>query len=237
MISQFAEGHLETLFYLQILKFCISRLLGDQSEGISDEDLERSISKNPAQYKIFLCTKLYMAILFNNYDGMMLSEEEYTKISKRPLFLHSAYSKHPFYFALMCYRAYRETREPKWLERAKKHHNDIDSWCVQSSKWNFEHINILLQAEEMHSTGDIENAHGLYKNAIGLASRSKFIIDEALFSELAANFCLKTARKSNAFHYYSMAHSKFSEWGAVRKVEELDTFAKKTFGISFSFDS
>eukprot|EP00956_Cyclotella_meneghiniana_P000264 scaffold323_cov91-Cyclotella_meneghiniana.AAC.10 len=96
----------------------------------------------------------------------MLSDEEYAKISERPLFLHSAYSKHPFYFALMCYRTYyREIHQPVWLEHAKKHQDDIGSWCIQSSKWNFVHISIFRKAEEMYSTGDIEKAHGSKSNA------------------------------------------------------------------------
>lgn len=145
-------------------------------------------------------------------------------------------AKQAYFIGLASYRIYRESGDLFWLKKAEELQEKITLWSEQGSKWNFEHQSNMMLAEEAYSNGNFEVAKKFYINAISLAKRSKFLIDEALASELAAHFHLNVGDKSTAFGYYTNAYVNYTEWGALAKVRKMNEFAQETFGMSFSAD-
>jgi tetratricopeptide (TPR) repeat protein len=163
-----------------------------------------------------------MSYLFNDYEGIKDGATRYFEIATKPswmlLVIHSA---HAFFGALASYRLLRETRDPVWAARAKKFHSAIQLWAEQGSSWNWRHKAELLTAEEHYCNGNFGDAQVAYTNAISNAATSKFINDEAIASERAADFYLKQGNTATALEYYTRAHSKYSKWGASAKAQRL----------------
>jgi hypothetical protein len=78
-----------------------------------------------------------------------------------------------------------------------------------------------MDAERAYSEGNFEDAQVLYTKAIELATTHKYINDEALACELAANFYSSTGSTATALQYYTWAHAKYCEWGANAKANSL----------------
>lgn len=136
---------------------------------------------------------------------------------------------HTFYSGLVSYQIYRETKDPLWQQRGKKFLSAMKIWAEQGSKWNFQHKSYLLDAEDQYSDGNIQDAQISYKNAISSATSHKFINEEALACELAANFYLDTGNTSTSLEYYTRAHAKYCEWGANAKASSLYNLIQQRF--------
>ena len=106
----------------------------------------------------------------------------------------------------------------------------IQSWNEQGSKWNFQHKLDLMEAEEAYSNDDFDRAQILYDKAVSLAKQHKFIHEEALANELAANFYLAKGERSISLEYFIEAHEKYYEWNAFAKAKALYASIQEKFG-------
>jgi hypothetical protein len=61
------------------------------------------------------------------------------------------------------------------------------------------------------------------------ARQHKFLHEEAISLELAANFHIHTGDKSTALEYLIQAHKRYYEWQAFAKVKALSAFIKEKF--------
>jgi tetratricopeptide (TPR) repeat protein len=163
-----------------------------------------------------------MPYLFNDYEAMKDGATRYFEVVTEPswmlLTLHSA---HAFFGALASYRLLRETGDLIWAARAKKFHSAIQLWAEQGSAWNWRHKAELLTAEEHYCNGRYEDAQVSYTNAISNAATSKFINDEAVASERAADFYFNQGNTTTALEYYIRAHGNYTKWGANEKAQRL----------------
>ena len=87
----------------------------------------------------------------------------------------------------------------------------------------------MLEAEEHYSNFEFDLAKVSYINAITSARSSRFVNDEALASELAGRFYLETGDRVSSLEYLRVAHTKYSEWGAVGKANRLFEYITETF--------
>ena len=62
-----------------------------------------------------------------------------------------------------------------------------------------------------------------------MARDNKFINDEAMSYELAAEFYLDTGDADSAIAHYKLAHRKYVEWGANAKADKLFLFMDEHF--------
>ena len=87
---------------------------------------------------------------------------------------------------------------------------------------NYLHKWQLVEAERARVQGRVADAASLFERAIKGARENWFWNDEALGNELAGRFHLETGREMHARLYMEEAHAKYSEWGALAKVRQLE---------------
>jgi len=87
---------------------------------------------------------------------------------------------------------------------------------------NFLHLQLLMQAELARLDGRGERALLLYERAMDKAHANEFRRDEAMTNELAARHLLDAGRRKAAEGYLRAAWHLYDQWGARRKIEQLD---------------
>lgn len=82
----------------------------------------------------------------------------------------------------------------------------------------------LLQAELHYLDGNLELAEQAYKASITSARDHRFVSAEAMAYELFGIFCLENQMVHRGMEQLHAAVNKYKEWGAHRKVLELQDF-------------
>lgn len=161
---------------------------------------------------------------------------------------------HTFIVALAAFRLYRDTLDMSFAEKGRQRIQMIKKWAEQGSKWNFEHLVLICEAEERYSLGDFEGAQESYKKSISMARIHKFQNDEALVSnddalgciismssyhtsslllnqanELAGRFFMETGNYQTSLEHLRMAHERYRKWGAVSKAGKLFSYINDKF--------
>ncbi|KAL7474479.1 hypothetical protein ACHAW6_003989 [Cyclotella cf. meneghiniana] len=172
------------------------------------------------------------SLVFNNYDEMKVSTETYLQVRMAPWHLIAGHIGHFFFAGLASFRIFRETHDPLWAQRGEQFTQRVKTWKEQGSLWNFESKSFLLEAEQCNSNGNFDLAQVLYENAISSAQQHKFVHEEALAYELAANFYLNIGNKLMALKYFTSAHGAYFKWGALAKVTTLYSYIQEKFGIA-----
>lgn len=212
----------------------ILTLIGKGNETPNDEHLTRDVieNKNPLQLVTVYFHKMLLALLFNKFAEMKESAEKFTELySMQPSFLlHSYAIQRTFILGLVSFRVYRETQNELWMDQAKECREKVQLWREQGCAWNFEHLSFMLEAEEHYSLGNFEKAQASYDMSITSACSHKYLNDEALANELAANFFRCTNNTIMALQYFTKAHEKYASWGACGKANELFLFLQELFG-------
>ena len=135
-------------------------------------------------------------------------------------------SEHNFYYSLSLAALYQEasaaTQQQYW-QKLTVNQQQMQIWADNCPD-NFRHKYLLVAAEMARiSGGDLETIMYLYDRAIASARENEFIQDEALANELAAKFWLSKDKEEFAQLYMQKAYYGYQVWGALRKVEELQT--------------
>ncbi len=102
---------------------------------------------------------------------------------------------------------------------------------AESCPGNFRCMSLLLAAEIERVNGDVEQAMGLYDQAIDCADEAESLWQQALANELYGKYWLAigsdspesaiTSNKLIAAVYLDAARDRYAEWGATAKVVEL----------------
>lgn len=100
---------------------------------------------------------------------------------------------------------------------------DVLRQWAESSPANHAHRLALVQAERAALDNDTLSAMTLYDEAISAAKANGFIHHQALANELCARFHLGHARSKVARPYFAEAHYAYARWGALAKVEQLES--------------
>ncbi|WP_437274930.1 AAA family ATPase [Sorangium sp. So ce375] len=132
-------------------------------------------------------------------------------------------TKLPFY-TCMAFLALPAAASPGEAERRAQtvaRHKERIAGLAASAPMNFEHLLLLIHAEEARVAGDQVEAMGLYDRAISLARENKFPHDEALANELCARLHLHHGRTKVARAYMVDAYLGYRHWGATAKADAL----------------
>lgn len=130
-----------------------------------------------------------------------------------------------FFFALIRMGVARKApmnKRKKLLQKIKK--EDID-WLeerVSAGAINCLHKLYILKAEMATFDSGKDVIKKAFEQAIMTSSRAGFSQDEALANELAASYFLSVGDFPNASDYLTRAHEKYSQWGALGKVKQLE---------------
>lgn len=132
-----------------------------------------------------------------------------------------------FYEGIAYLSLARDTQQSKWRVLGEKAAAEISKFEVTMSKWNFQNKAKLLQAELDYLNGEIESAEVAYNASIKSAREHKFIHEEALAYELYGIFCVNSGMPDQGTEQLHVALKKYKEWGAMKKVEELQDLLLK----------
>ena len=109
---------------------------------------------------------------------------------------------------------------------------------AQFSPVNFQHKLDLVEAQRLRMGGEIGNARELFDKAIEGARRNRYVHEEALANELAAEFHLELGREQLVMFYLQHAVSAYGRWGAIGKLNQLyKKYPKHLIGASVSLAS
>ncbi|RMH73650.1 MAG: GAF domain-containing protein [Cyanobacteria bacterium J007] len=97
----------------------------------------------------------------------------------------------------------------------------LKEWATQGPM-NFQHKFDLVEAERMRLEGCRDRAIESYDRAIAGAKTNRYIQEEALGNELAAQFYLEWAKEAIAAEYMQHAYSCYAYWGAKAKTDRLE---------------
>lgn len=117
----------------------------------------------------------------------------------------------------------RQTNEPKWKEMGQIALENMRKWATLS-KWNFENMALLLEAECHYLNGNLCAADDAYRGSIKSAKEHKYLHYEALAFELHGIFCLENDNVDEGKEQLQKAIAKYSEWGAMKKAEDVRRF-------------
>ena len=87
---------------------------------------------------------------------------------------------------------------------------------------NFEHKQLLMEAELSRMRNESSEAQRLYEEAVASAREAGFPLNAAIGSELAGRFRLELGQESEAAALLRTAREDYAKWGAHAKVKAMD---------------
>jgi histidine kinase len=115
-----------------------------------------------------------------------------------------------------------EAEQERILKAVAQIQEQMKTWADRAPM-NYLHQYHLIEAEHCRILGQTAPASDHYDRAIALAKDYEYLNDEALAHELAAKFYLAQDKPKLAQLYLQDAHYCYRRWGAIAKVEDLET--------------
>jgi hypothetical protein len=165
--------------------------------------------------------------------GDKISSRVYAKKCWRLKYLQGAFHYsviHFFYSALVameCWRAESEKfnasqRRWRYWRLFRRFQRTLQSWTAKGDP-NTVHLVALLRAEVLTTKQNMtmESIQEAYHQSINPARRSGFLHDAALGNELLGRYCLSSGDIDLASRYLEQAKALYFDWGAFKKVKDL----------------
>ncbi|MEG4499155.1 AAA family ATPase [Microcoleus sp. F10-C6] len=132
---------------------------------------------------------------------------------------------HNFYYSLALLAQYPNalrSDQQEYLVIVEANQQKMQKWAFHAP-CNFQHKYELVEAEKARIQGQIVEAMEYYDRAITGAKEQGYIQEEALASELAAEFYFSLGRDKFAQIYLTQAYYGYIHWGAKTKVKDLES--------------
>jgi predicted ATPase/signal transduction histidine kinase/FixJ family two-component response regulator len=113
------------------------------------------------------------------------------------------------------------TQQTHYWQQLQRNQQQMQIWADHCPE-NFLHHYFLVAAEMARLSGQALTATDWYDYAIGAANTNQFVHNVALANELAAHFWLSRGKEKIAFLYLTESHYRYRQWGAIRKVRDLE---------------
>jgi len=222
-----------TLSYCRIFWQAVLNLLGksDNPCALNGEALNESkflpqlvIANELTGLHYFFLHKMILCYLFENiYQAVEIAAQ-----AREYLVAGTGYATIPmfyFYDSLIALAEYSiatvSYREKLW-QRVKENQVKMETWA-HYAPMNYLHKLDLVKAEQFRVLGQMAQAVDLYDLAIAGAKENKYIQEEALANELAARFYQEWNKEPIAQIYLRNACYAYQEWGAVAKINDLQS--------------
>ncbi len=199
--------------------------LGFDGESFSESDFKRDLQARNARpawthYHVVKSHALYLHGSMNDaLECSLEAEKTLSYVSG-----HFSVAAHNFYQSLilvsLCRATSGEARE-KYLAKARRNQSQMKTWAEHCPE-NFQHRYLLVEAELGRLESDSWQAAILFSKSIAAAEKHNFIHDEAVAKELAAEFWLEHGNEKFAHVYLHEASHAYQQWGATRKVADLE---------------
>ncbi|MBN3872840.1 hybrid sensor histidine kinase/response regulator [Nostoc sp. JL33] len=214
------------------------RLIGESFN--ENEMLPILINSNNymAIYPIYV-SKLILGYLFKNYDRAAedaLLAEKYEQGGRGLMYK----AEHKFYSSLTLLALYPSASKSdayggklrqQYFSQVVAHQKKMKQWALHSPA-NYQHKYDLVEAEKARVLKQDVKAIAFYDRAINGAREHGYIQEEALASELAAEFYFACGREKVANTYLNDAYYGYGCWGAKAKVKDLEKTYPQLFRIS-----
>lgn len=167
--------------------------------------------------------KAEIHLLYNDAEGALEHVTEQEKLMSSVMSLPQLVRIHIVSFLVrsMMLRKVKKLEQDKMLEKMKQSLEKMNTW-VKNCPENFEHLRLLMNAELVGFSGNIQEALSYYERSITNANKNNFRRDEAMANEMAARFLLHLHLPKAAEGYLQDAHYLYYRWGALRKVSEME---------------
>ncbi|MEW6493790.1 MAG: AAA family ATPase [Cyanobacteriota bacterium] len=132
--------------------------------------------------------------------------------------------QHNFYYSLALLAQASKcsgSEQKKAIFEVVSNQEIMKKWAIHAPE-NYQHKYDLIEAEKARILGQLLEAMELYDRAIVGAKKQGFIQEEALASELAAEFYFLRGRDKIATDYLTQAYYAYVQWGATVKIKELE---------------
>ncbi|MGB7439886.1 MAG: AAA family ATPase, partial [Coleofasciculaceae cyanobacterium] len=133
-------------------------------------------------------------------------------------------AQNSFYYSLALLAQYHQVNQDEqvaYWQKVAVNQQKLKNWA-NHAPMNFQHKYDLVEAEKARALGQNWQAAELYERAIKGAKAHKYLQEEALAYELAAEFYLACDMEEIAQTYLSKAHFNYQRWQAWAKVEDLE---------------
>jgi PAS domain S-box-containing protein len=198
------------------------RLIGDSFNETEMLPPLRAANNRLSLLHAYLAKEI-LSYLFEEYaqavaDG--LCAQEYAVVGFGSLLS----AVHTFYYSLILLAQYPHadrSSQQQYLEQVTANQEKMKRWA-EHAPWNFQHKYDLVEAEKARVLGDALRAMEDYDKAIAGAKESRYIQEEALAYEKAAEFYQALGRDIIAKTYAIEAHYAYLKWGATAKVRVLE---------------
>ncbi|MBD2181765.1 ATP-binding protein [Aerosakkonema funiforme] len=124
-----------------------------------------------------------------------------------------------------------EPEKERILAKVAANQQKLETWA-NHAPMNYLHKFYLVEAERARILGKYGDAREYYDTAIALARENEYLNEEALANELAGKFYLTRNQTHFARHYLQNARYLYQQWGAVAKVQHLETKYPEFFTAS-----
>ena len=132
---------------------------------------------------------------------------------------------HNFYYSLALLAQYPNasiSEQQQYLVIVDENQQKMQRWA-EFAPSNFKHKYELVEAEKARIQGQIVEAMEYYDLALAGAKEQGYIQEEAVASELAAEFYFSLGRDKFAQIYLTQAYYGYIRWGAKTKVKDLES--------------
>ncbi len=224
------ERHKRKIMHLCMLPLsngieCLSGSRGPRNVGefITEEHLAEALkNKESTMCESMLAIKMMCSFIFRRLDEVKAIARQYLELFERQGGASAQFINiyRIFYGGLLSLHFYRESRDQFWMDRAAHAIQKMERWNSESD-WNFENKLFLLQAERHYAFGEMDQAAEKYKLAEKSSKTHRFLHEEALACELAADFHKKAGNKNFVAELIDRAVKCYQTWGAEGKVESL----------------
>ncbi|MDJ0718999.1 MAG: EAL domain-containing protein [Prochloraceae cyanobacterium] len=198
------------------------RLIG---ELFNEEKMLPSLIEVKNNFAVFAAylAKSLICYLFKEYSESANNSflaEEYASGSLGSAFI----PLYQFYYSLSLLALYpiaSKKEQKKYLKKVKSFQKEMEYWAKHAPD-NYLHKYQLVEAEKSRILGANATAIEYYQKAIQAARAGKYIQEEALANELAAEFYFSCNKHKQAEAYLIDAYYGYAHWGAVAKVKDLE---------------
>ena len=200
----------------------VCELCGQVYDEAAMMPIHRHKNDMTAQFEVHYF-KLFLGFLFRKYqqavehgDGARVFEDNITGVI--------VLTRFRFYDSLArlaLIPTLDRTRRNAYLKVVRQNRKKLKKWARHAPMNNL-HLLYLVDAEIHRLADRKDRARVCYEKAIQLAKKHQYLNDEAVATELAANFYLVTRKREMAKELYRSAYFLYSKWGAWAKVRDLE---------------
>jgi predicted ATPase/class 3 adenylate cyclase/predicted Ser/Thr protein kinase len=158
---------------------------------------------------------------YKNAYTTLIEAEKYWQ-SQSAHFIREEYFFYSALVLLKVYETLNNIEEKQASILIKRNMKQIKIWANHCPQ-NFLQHHLLLEALVLHSKNKNQKAEKLFREAVEVAKKNRYILSEATCNEEAALFFEKIGDKTSFQEFMKQAYHDYSQWGATVKIEQLQS--------------